>query len=118
MCLLVHRFISLLIVIGTAKTKILLSFLYKRISCAEEKKEEVRQMKKSGKEEKIDKTRTSVVGVGGVVGRHLALSDMWPKLPQPTHHGDDDEGVMMMMMRTMQMMREMMVFQVIDIRCQ
>ena len=87
------------------------------------KKEEVRQMKKSGKEEKIDKTRTSVVGVGGVVGRHLALSDMWPKLPQPTHHGDDDRGggedrVMMTMMRTMQMMVEMMVFQVIDIRCQ
>ena len=78
---------------------------------------------KSGKEEKIDKTRTSVVGVGGVVGRHLALSDMWPKLPQPSHHGDDDggggeDGVMMTMMRTMQMMVEMMVFQVIDIRCQ
>ena len=75
-------------------------------------------MKKSGEEEKIDKTRTSVVGVGGVVGRHLALSDMWPKLPQPTHHGDDDRGggedrVMMMMMRTMLMMVEMMVFQVI-----
>ena len=86
------------------------------------KKEEVRRMKKSGKEEKIDKTRTSVVGVGGVVGRHLALSDMWPKLPQPTHHGDDDGGggedrVMMTMMWTM-MMVEMMVFQVIDIRCQ
>ena len=79
--------------------------------------------KKKGEEEKIDKTRTSVVGVGGVVGRHLALSDMWPKLPQPTHHGDDDGGggedrVMMTMMRTMQMMVEMMVFQVIDIRCQ
>ena len=96
-------------------------------------KEEVQKMKKSGekenidkksgKEEKIDKTCTSVVGVGGVVGRHLALSDMWPKLPQPTHHGDDDGGggedrVMMTMMRTMQMMVEMMVFQVIDIRCQ
>ena len=96
-------------------------------------KEEVQKMKKSGEkenidkksgeEEKIDKTRTSVVGVGGVVGRHLALSDMWPKLPQPTHHGDDDGGggedrVMITMMRTMQMMVEMMVFQVIDIRCQ